>query len=69
MRASYAVVHSYLFGIGTKQNVKKARLALRTMLWNALDQCCHISVTQAIDDGTLAKMLTAHILLGKDAKK
>ncbi len=69
MRASYAVVHSYLFGIGMKQNVKKARLALRTMLWNALDQCCHISVTEAIDDGTLAKMLTAHILLGKDAKK
>ena len=70
MRASYAVVHSHLFGIGTKQNVKKARLALRTMLWNALDQCdCDSSVAQIIDGGTLAKMLTAHILLGKDAKK
>ena len=70
MRASYAVVHSYLFGIGTKKNVKKARLALRTMLWNALDQCdCDSSVAQIIDGGTLAKMLTAHILLGKDAKK
>ena len=71
MRASYAVVHSYLFGIGTKKNVKKARLALRTMLWNALDQCGgnDYSVAQTIDGSTLAKMLTAHILLGKDAKK
>ena len=69
MRASYAVVHSYLFGIGTAKNVKKARLELRTMLWNALDQCDRSSVAKTIDGGTLAKMLTAHILLGKDAKK
>ncbi len=39
------------------------------MLWNALDQCRNISATEAIDGGTLAKMLTAPILLGKDAKK
>ena len=68
VKASYAVVHSYLFGIGTTKSVKKARLALRTMLWNALDSYS-MPVTRAIDGGTLAKMLTAHILLGKDAKK
>ena len=35
------------------------------MLWNALDQCRNISVTEAIDGDTLAKMLTVLILPGK----